>query len=120
MRRDDIVVSGHRVHEGAIASKADIPVLETSQAISILPEQLLEDQGVRRLGDALFNVAGVSRNNSYGFFDGFNIRGFNATSGATYLDGLLDDTGYGTSEIAALERVEVVMTGPHRVVRADC
>jgi len=108
MRRADIVVTGQRAHDGAIASKADIPVLETSQAISILSEQLLEDQGVRRLGDALFNVAGVSRNNTYGFFDGFNIRGFNASTGATYLDGLLDDTGYGTSEMAALERVEVV------------
>lgn len=107
-RRDEIVVTGHRAHDGAVASKADIPVLETSQAISIVPEQLLADQGVRRIGEALFNVAGVSRNNSYGFFDGFNIRGFNATTGATYLDGLLDDTGYGTSEIAALERVEVV------------
>ena len=57
---------------------------------------------------ALSGVAGVSRNNTYGFFDGFNIRGFNASSGATYLDGLLDDTGYGTSEMTGLERVEVV------------
>lgn len=103
-----IVVTGLRGTESATASKADIPTLETSQAISVLPEDLLEDQGVRRLGDALFNVAGVSRNNTYGFFDGFNIRGFNASSGATYLDGLLDDTGYGTSEVTALERIEVV------------
>lgn len=107
-KRDDIIVTGRAAETVAMASKADIPVLENSQAISIISEQTLADQGVRRLGDALFNVAGVSRNNTYGFFDGFNIRGFNASSGATYLDGLLDDTGYGTSEMIGLERVEVV------------
>ncbi len=107
-REGAIVVTGLRAGDIVTASKADIPALETSQAISVLPEQLLEDQGVRRLGDALANVAGVSRNNTYGFFDGFNIRGFNASSGATYLDGLLDDTGYATSEVAALEQIEVV------------
>ncbi|CAN7468498.1 TonB-dependent siderophore receptor [Phenylobacterium sp. LjRoot219] len=92
----------------ALSSKAEIPVLESSQAISVVDQQLIREQGLRRLPDVLFNVAGVSRNNTYGFFDGFNIRGFNGSTGATYLDGLLDDTGYGASELLGLERVEVV------------
>ncbi|RIA36611.1 iron complex outermembrane receptor protein [Hephaestia caeni] len=107
-RHADIVVTGLLPDGSASASKADIPVLETSQAISILSEQLIEDQGVRRLGDALYNVAGVSRSNTYGFFDGFKIRGFEASSGATYLDGLREDAGYATTELAGLERIEVV------------
>lgn len=106
--RDEIVVTGVFRNESAAATKTDIPMLETSQAISVLPEQLIEDQGVRRLGDALQNVAGVSHGNTYGFFDGFMIRGFDASSGATYLDGLRDDTGYATAELAGLERIEVV------------
>ncbi|MGV3481558.1 MAG: TonB-dependent siderophore receptor [Sphingobium sp.] len=105
---DPIIVTGVAIRETPMAAKADIPPLENSQAISVISQQTLADQGVLRLGDALYNVAGVSRNNTYGFFDGFNIRGFNASSGATYLDGLLDDTGYGTSELTGLERVEVV------------
>lgn len=107
--RDDrtIVVTG-QLAAAPVAAKADIPMLENIQPISVLPEELLRDQGVRRISEALYNVAGVSRSNNYGFFDGFNIRGFNASSGATYLDGLLDDTGYGTSEMTALGRVEVV------------
>lgn len=107
-KRDEIIVTGARNPDVAMASKADIPLLENSQAISIVSQQTLIDRGALRLGDALAGVAGVSRNNTYGFFDGFNIRGFNASSGATYLDGLLDDTGYGTSEMSGLERVEVV------------
>ena len=105
--RDDITVTAQLL-DAPVAAKADIAPLESSQAISVVPQQLLEAQGVRRIADALFNVAGVSRSNNYGFFDGFNIRGFNASSGATYLDGLLDDTGYGTTEMTALERVEVI------------
>ncbi|MFT3965789.1 MAG: TonB-dependent siderophore receptor [Sphingobium sp.] len=109
-RRDDIIVTGQIIADTAVAAKADIPLLENSQAISIISKETLDQQGVRRLADALFNVAGVSRNNTYGFFDGFNIRGFSASAGATYLDGLLDDPGvnYATTELAGLERVEVV------------
>jgi len=103
---ETITVTGH-LDEAPVAAKADIPPLESSQAISVVSADLIEAQGLRRVGDALYNVAGVSRSNNYGFFDGFNIRGFNA-SNATYLDGLLDDTGYGTSEMTVLERVEVV------------
>jgi iron complex outermembrane receptor protein len=105
--RDDITVTA-QLSQAPVAAKADIAPLENSQAISVIPQELMEGQGVRRIADALLNVAGVSRSNNYGFFDGFNIRGFNASTGATYLDGLLDDTGYGTSEMTALERVEVV------------
>jgi len=109
-RRDGIVVTGLLSKDAAMAAKADIPILENSQAISIVSKETLDQQGVRRLADALFNVAGVSRNNTYGFFDGFNIRGFSASAGATYLDGLLDDPGvaYATTELTGLERVEVV------------
>lgn len=103
---DTVTITGH-LEEAPVAAKADIPLLESSQAISSVPADLIAAQGLRRVGDALFNVAGVSRSNNYGFFDGFNIRGFNATN-ATYLDGLLDDTGYGTSEMSILDRVEVV------------
>lgn len=105
--RQDIIVTTQLL-AAPVAAKAEIPMLENIQPISILPQELLSDQGVRRISEALYNVAGVSRSNNYGFFDGFNIRGFNASSGATYLDGLLDDTGYATSEISALGRVEVV------------
>lgn len=106
-RVSELVVTG-QIQEAPLSAKADIPLLENSQAVSVISSEVIRERGLRRLPDVLLNVAGVSRNNVYGFFDGFNIRGFNASSGATYLDGLLDDTANGLSEIQALERVEVV------------
>lgn len=102
----DIVVTGHEERVGT--AKMDIPVLENSQAITVLSQERLIDQGAVRLGEALRNVAGVSRSGVYGFFDGFNIRGFDASSAATYLDGLRDGTNMATSEVSGLEKLEVV------------
>lgn len=104
---DDIIVTGHSDGR-ATAAKMDIPVLENSQAVTVLSEARLIDQGAIRLGEALRNVAGVSRSDVYGFFDGFNIRGFDASSSATYLDGLRDGTNMATSEVSGLEKLEVV------------
>jgi iron complex outermembrane recepter protein len=105
---DKVAVQATTTDANVSGGKIDIPNLETSQAVSVIPRQLLDDQGVRRLPDALRNVAGVSRSDVYGFFDGFNIRGFDASSGATYMDGLALTNEMASTELGGLERVEVV------------
>lgn len=105
---DKVAVQATTFDATSSGSKIDIPNLETAQAVSIIPRQLIDDQGVRRLPDALRNVAGVSRSDVYGFFDGFNIRGFDASSGATYLDGLALTNEMASTELGGLERIEVV------------
>lgn len=59
-RRNTIIVTGQIAEDTVLAAKADIPVLENSQAISIISKETLNEQAVRRLPDALRNVAGVS------------------------------------------------------------
>jgi iron complex outermembrane receptor protein len=89
-----------------VALKMDIPLLETPQAVSVVPRTLLDDQGVRKLEDALRNVAGVSVGGYYSDWDYYRIRGFDAAF-STYHDGLRGD--YGTyAETYGLERVEVI------------
>lgn len=105
---DRISVTGQLTEQASTAAKLDLPVLETAQAVSVVPHELLDEQGALRLGEALRNVAGVSQSSVYGFFDGFNIRGFNASAGATYLDGLLASNDQATYELSGLERLEVV------------
>lgn len=91
------------------SGKSDIPLLETPQIISVISADLIKEQGVTRLADALRNSAGVSQGSIYGFFDGFTIRGFDASVGSLYQDGLISENGAGTNyELAALEQVEVV------------
>lgn len=109
----DVVVSApvERVSEygatnAVTAMKMDVPLLETPQAVSLVPRTLLDDQGVRRLEDALRNVSGVTVGGYYQDWDYYRIRGFDAAF-TTYWDGLRGDYGM-NAETFGLERVEVV------------
>jgi len=89
------------------ALKTDIPLLETPQAVSVVPRALIDDQGSRKLEGALKNVSGVSYGGYYGEWDYFRIRGFDASANI-YLDGLLSGLYSPNEELWGLERVEVV------------
>jgi len=105
---------GYGVKNATSATKMDLPLLEISQAVSIVPRALLDDQNARKLDDALQNVSGVSVGGYYGEWDYYRIRGFDASYNNTYLDGLIGD-GAPNEEIWGLERVEVVK-GPASTV----
>ncbi|WP_052075600.1 TonB-dependent siderophore receptor [Sphingomonas taxi] len=105
---EDIVVTAE-AHRPVDAGKTDVPLIETPQAISVVSADMLRDRGTTRLADALRTVAGVSRSSTYGFFDAYTIRGYDAAYGSVYLDGLLSEAGTGTNnELAGLQQVEVV------------
>ncbi len=105
----EIVVTAERYETVPEAGKADIPLIETPQAISVITAEDLEKRGVTRLAEALRGVAGVSRSSTYGFYDAYQIRGFDAAYGSVYLDGLISLNSAGTNnELAGLEQVEVV------------
>lgn len=104
---DQVVVTG--VQAKPESTKSDIPVLETPQAVSVVSAATLQDQGVTRLADALRNVAGVSRSSTYGYFDSYQIRGYDAAYGSIFLDGLSSRNVAGAvNELAGLEQVEVI------------
>jgi len=71
------------------------PLLNTPQSIDVVPRQVLDDQGVTTLRDALRNVPGISlaagENSSQG--DNLTIRGFTARNDI-YLDGMRDFGSY--------------------------
>jgi iron complex outermembrane receptor protein len=90
----------------SIGSKADTPLIELPQAISVVNRQLLSDQRVVTMDEALKNVAGVKAGGYYRDWDYYRIRGFDAAF-TTYTDGLLGENGLG-EEMFGLERVEVI------------
>jgi iron complex outermembrane receptor protein len=91
------------------SSKTDIPSIETPQAISVVTAEAIKEQGITRLGDALRAVAGMSRSSTYGYYDAYTLRGYDAAYGSIYLDGLMTTSPAGAvNELAGLERVEVV------------
>jgi iron complex outermembrane receptor protein len=86
--------------------KTDVPLLQTPQAISVISEAAIKDQGVPKLEKILRNVAGVTPGGYYQDWDYYRLRGFDA-SFETYRDGLKGDYGL-NSELYGVERVEVV------------
>lgn len=109
-QRNQIVVTGQHYRDEVVSGKDDVPLIEIPQAISVIPAEQLKLRGVTRLADVLFSVAGASRSSTYGFYDAYTLRGFDAAYGSLYLDGLINEAGGGGSnyELAGLESVEVV------------
>lgn len=105
-----IVVTGERFAGEVNSGKTDIPLAELPQAISVVSAEQLRERGVTRLADALFSVAGAARSSTYGFYDAYSLRGFDAAYGSVYLDGLLNESGGGGSnnELVGLQSIEVV------------
>jgi iron complex outermembrane recepter protein len=86
--------------------KLNIPQLETPQAVSVVTEDLIKDQGTPKLEEVLRNVAGISPGGYYSDWDYYRIRGFDSSFN-TFFDGLRGDYGL-NAEVFGLERVEVI------------
>lgn len=106
---------GYLIPTASTATKTDTLLRDTPQAIQVIPRQVLEDQQVRRLNEALRNAPGVIANNSErSVFEGFTIRGFSNRN--IIRNGLRDDTNITTNvNIENIEQIEV-LRGPASVL----
>jgi catecholate siderophore receptor len=98
----EIVVTGHP-SIGEFGSSLQ----DTAQNVTVIPQQVLSDQAVNNLQDALKNVPGITLNAGEGgtHGDNINLRGF-AASDDFFLDGLRD-TGFYTRDSFNLDAIEV-------------
>ncbi len=117
---EEIVVTGQQdtgyfVPDTSIATRTDTPLRDIPQSIQIVPQEVLREQQVNRLDDALRNVAGVVPEFSAGAAVYYKIRGFGVSNNNVLRDGL-PDPGVGDSvELAGVERIEV-LKGPASVL----
>jgi len=98
--------------EKVATHKITTTLVDTPKTISVITADLLEDQGITSLNDALRNVSGVS---TFGAGEGgggdittndkLTIRGFSATKNI-YIDGVRDVAGY-SRDMFNYEQVEV-------------
>ncbi|MBN4002747.1 MAG: TonB-dependent siderophore receptor [Nostoc sp. LPT] len=105
---------GYTVPEASTATRTDTPLRDIPQSIQVVPQQVIKDQGITRINDAVRNVSGTSLGTGYGNSEnGVNIRGFNANS--------LKD-GFATTSIFTnatnIEQVEV-LKGPASVLYGE-
>lgn len=111
---------GYRVPNASTATKTDTPIRDVPQSIQIIPKEVLEDQQVVKLEEALRNASGVTFSGSgEGAGLVLGLRGFTGTP--ILLDGfrqfgIIDFQG--TQETANLERVEV-LKGPASILYGE-
>ena len=60
----------------ATASRLPVPNIDLPAQVSTIPEELIEQQGINTLGDALRNVSGVQSMRWYGAYENYTVRGF--------------------------------------------
>ncbi|MEH2287318.1 TonB-dependent siderophore receptor [Nostoc sp.] len=106
---------GYRVPDTTTGTRTDTPLRDIPQSIQVVPQQVLRDQRINRLDDALRNVAGVTPEFTNGANVYYRIRGFEASNNNLLRNGL-PDPGVGDAvELANVERVEV-LRGPASVL----
>jgi iron complex outermembrane recepter protein len=104
----------YNVPNATTATRTDTPILDTPQSVQVIPQQVLEDQQITRLDEALRNVSGVT----FGGTDlgrnlQFSIRGFDEAP--IIRDGFRQFGGDIMPETANLEKIEV-LKGPASVL----
>lgn len=116
----EIVVTGER-EEGlnptntSTATKTDTPLRDIPQSVQIIPQQLLRDQQITRLEDALRNVPGISQSFSSGPLTYYTIRGFEVGYTNFLRDGIVDPFVESSQLSSNVERIEV-LKGPASVL----
>ncbi len=106
--------TGYAIPETANVTRTNIPILNTPRSIQVVPEQVIEDQQVIRLEEALRNVSNVFQENTGGDrTERFTIRGFRTTN--VLRDGFRQFGQAGFAETANLERIEV-LKGPASIL----
>ncbi|PIG95191.1 TonB-dependent siderophore receptor [Gloeocapsopsis sp. IPPAS B-1203] len=111
--------SDYFIPNASTATRTDTLILDIPQSIQVIPQQILEDQQILQIDDALRNVSGV-----IGSYDAFGagatltLRGFTTDSfsnGPIVRDGFRVYDNLGVQETANLEQIEIIR-GPSSVL----
>ena len=108
---------GYAAMATTVATKTDTPLLQLPFSVQVVPNEVLQDQQVTRLEQAIRNVSNVYQTNPgfSNFGDQLVIRGF-LNNQVVYRDGFrIDTSDSGKRETANIEQVEV-LKGPASIL----
>jgi len=88
------------------ATKTNTVLLDVPQSISVITGDLIKDQSIRSIGDAVRYVPGVGVSQGEGNRDALVFRG-NRSTGDFFTDGIRDDVEY-FRDLYSIERIEVL------------
>ena len=97
----------------ATATRTDTPLRDVPQSVTIVTNDLMEDQAMRSMADVVRYVPGVSMGQGEGHRDAPTLRG-NSSTADFFVDGVRDDVQY-YRDLYNAERVEV-LKGPNAMI----
>ena len=111
---EELQVKGNVLFKDQVNSmKPPVPIINVPQAVSIVTDEDILDQGFRALGDIVRYVPGIHTTQGEGHRDAVVIRGVRTTADF-YQNGLRDDVQYYRS-LYNVEQVEV-LKGPNALL----
>ena len=107
--KEVIVRIGGSINRGsATVGKSNIPIMDLPQAVTIVGQQMIENQQMQRLSDVVKNVNGMYLGTTRGSTqETFYARGYNLGSTNTFKNGFRLNSG-AMPEMSGLESVEVL------------
>jgi hypothetical protein len=99
-------VDGYRATRSSTFTKTDTPLREVPASITVVPADVMKDQGMQSMSDVFRYVPGATWHQGEGNRDQVVIRG-NSTTADFYVDGVRDDAQV-FRDLYNLERVEVL------------
>jgi len=110
--------TGYSVPNASTATRTDTPIRDIPQSIQVVPQEVIRDQQVTELEEALRNVSGVTYNGDVGGRgDEFSIRGFE--NAPVLRDGFRQYGSFQSfPEVANLDRIEV-LKGPASILYGE-
>jgi iron complex outermembrane receptor protein len=107
-------IQGYRTTRSSTATRTDTPIRDVPQGITVLPRELLDDQRITSLLEAVRLSPSV--NGGDGYFANFFVRGFEATqllNGAPRPFGIVSNRL--GNELVNVERIEI-LKGPSSIL----
>ena len=107
---------GYEATESSEATRTDTPIRDIPQAVYVIPQQVLQDEQVVRLADAVRNVSGVTiAEDAGGRQERVTLRGF--VTDTTFQDGFRNGPTSNATfpDFANVERVDI-LKGPSSTI----
>ncbi len=105
---------GYVAKKSFSATRTDTPLRDVPQSVTVITQDVMRDQSVQSITDAIRYVPGIVPSLGEGNRDAVIIRGSTRTTGDFYVDGLRDDVRH-YRDLYNIDRVEV-LKGPNGMI----
>jgi catecholate siderophore receptor len=100
-------VKGYNAKRSRSATRTDTLLKDTPQSITVVTQDVMKDQSIQSVAEAIRYVPGVTASQGEGNRDAINFRGAGVTTGDFYVDGVRDDIQT-YRDLYNTDRIEVI------------